>query len=69
MVVLAVAFLIPKPKNMFGYPSASELSSGRYPENHFKTFLTITMMRIIFIVRQLGKISDRHVILISPRYW
>ena len=46
-----------------------ELSSARYPENDFKTFLTITILEIIYIVCQLGKISDRYVLLISSRYW
>ena len=46
-----------------------KLSSGRYPENDFKTFLTITILEIIYIVFQLGKISDRYVLLISSRYW
>ena len=50
MVVLAVVGSIPKLKNTFGYPFSSELSSGRYPENYFKTFLTITMLGIIYIV-------------------
>ena len=38
------------------------LSSGRYPENDFKTFLTITILEIIYIVCQLGKISERYVL-------
>ena len=49
----------------FGYPFSSELSSGRYPENYIKTFLTIAILGIIYIVRKLGKISDRHVAFIS----
>ena len=69
MVVLAVVCSIPKPKNTFGYPFFLELSSGRYPENDFKIFLTITILEIIYIVCLFGKISDQYVLLISSRYW
>ena len=69
MVVLAVVCSIPKPKNTFWYPFLSELSSGRYSEDYFKTFLTITILEMIYIVCQLGKVSDRHVLLIFPLYW
>ena len=68
-VVLPVFCSIPKSKTTFGYPLFSELSYGRYPENDFKTFLTITILEIISIVRQLSKLLDRNVLLISPRYW
>ena len=68
-VVLAVVCSIANPKTTFGYLLFSELSSGRYPENYFKTFLTTTILEIIYIICKLGKISDWYVLLISSRYW
>jgi hypothetical protein len=38
-------------------------------ENDFKTFLTITILEILYIVCQLGKILDRYVLLIYSPYW
>ena len=69
MLVPAVVYSICKPKNTFGYSFFSELSSGRYPENYFQTFLTITILDIIYIVHQLGKVSDQHILIISLHYW
>ena len=69
MDVLAVVCSFPKPKNTFGYPFFQEYYLGDNQKITLKHFLTITILEIICIVRQLGTMSDRYVLLISPRYW
>ena len=66
MNVLAVVCLIRKHKKPFGYPF---FLNYRQEVIQKMTFLTITILKIIYIVRQLGKVSDRDVLLIFPRYW
>ena len=63
MVVLAVVYSIPKPKNTLGYP----LFLNDQQEDIQKITLNIFdnyNFGNIYIVRQLGKISDRHVFLL-----